>query len=194
MKKNFALLIALALAATLGIAACSGQTTTNETAAGSEAAAGSETTATEDEPMVGLANPWTEYATLEEAEEAAGFEISVPASVKGYDDILIQVMKAAKTDDNGNKTGENDVILEYRFMNDTDDVNIRKSPGSEDISGVYGDYTIVDEEVNGVEVDVSTDDTLSYVATWTVDGYSYSVYASAGMARDALLDIVAQVA
>lgn len=188
MKKNFALLIALALAATLGIAACSGQTTANETTGGSE------TTATEDEPMVGLANPWTEYATLEEAEEAAGFEISVPASVKGYDDILIQVMKAAKTDDNGNKTGENDVILEYRFMNDTDDVNIRKSPGSEDISGVYGDYTIVDEEVNGVEVDVSTDDTLSYVATWTVDGYSYSVYASAGMARDALLDIVAQVA
>ena len=188
MKKNrvYVLALALALAAMLGIAACSGQSTTNESSSGSEAAA------TKDASTDGIANPWTEYATLDEAEEAAGFELSVPASVKGYDDALIQVMKAEGTDENGNKT--NDVILEYRFMNDTDQVSIRKSEGTGDISGVYGDYTVVDEEVDGHEVDVSCEGTLSYVANWMVDGYSYSVYASAGMDRDALLDIVAEVA
>lgn len=187
MKKTTAILLALALAATLGIAACSGQTSTTNEAAGSEA-----TTTADDEPIMGVANPWTEYATLAEAEEAAGFDITVPASVKGYDDVLIQVMKATSKDEDGNTTDE--VILEYRFMNDTDQVCIRKGKVSDDISGVYGEYAETDADVNGNTVTVSSDGDTAYIATWTVKGYSYSVYASAGLAKADLLDIVAAVA
>ena len=186
MKKNIALLLALALAAMLGICACNAQTAETTNAGGSEA------TTTEDEPMVGMANPWTEYATLAEAEEAAGFGITVPASVKGYDDVLIQVMKVANTDDDGNKADE--IILEYRFMNGTDDVNIRKGKVADDISGVYGEYKESTADVDGNTVTVSSDGSLAYIATWTAGGYSYSVFASAGMAQADLLDIVADVA
>lgn len=187
MKKTTATLLALALALSLGIAACSGQTATTENAAGSEA-----TATTDDEPIMGVANPWTEYATLDEAEEAAGFGIAVPGSVKGYDDVLIQVMKATTTDEDGNKADE--IILEYRFMNGADDVNIRKGKVSGDISGVYGEYKESTADVNGNAVTVSSEGELAYVATWAAGGYSYSVSASAGMAEADLLDIVADVA
>ena len=172
MKKNLVFVLALALAATLGIAACATKTETAKTDTEGSAATAS----------TGVANPWSDYATIEEAEKAAGFSITVPDTIDGYERDAIRAMDAD--------------MIEVRYTNGTDEVNIRKSIDAYDgdNSGVYGDYTMVDEEVDGHEVDIATEGTLSYVATWTVDGYSYSVYASAGMARDALLDIVAKVA
>ena len=175
MKKTTVTLLVLALAATLGIAACSGQTSTTNEATGSEA------TTTEDEPILNMANPWLDFTTLEDAEADAGFEMTVPATIDGY---KLAVYRSMAGD-----------MLEVRYTAGEEEVNVRKSHDTYDgdNSGVYGDYKTKTAEVNGATVTVHTQDGTPYIATWTVDGYSYSVYASAGMDEAALLDIVAAV-
>ena len=175
MKKYTALLLALALAAILGVAACSGQTSTTENTNGSEA------TTTEKEINVGMANPWLDFTTLKDAEADAGFEMAVPATIDGY---KLAVYRSMAGD-----------MLEVRFTAGEEEINIRKSHDTYDgdNSGVYGDYKTKTADVNGKTVTIHTQDGTPYIATWTVDGYSYSVYASAGMKEAALLDIVAAV-
>ena len=172
MKKLTAIATAITLAATLGIVACTGQNATPTETEGSASLGG----------MMQVANPWSEYATIDEAAAAAGFDMTVPDSIDGYDRTLIQAM-------------END-MLEVRFTAGDEEINIRKSIDAYDgdNSGVYGEYTKDAAQVNGTDVTVSSEGDLAYIVTWTKDGYSYSVYASAGMATTDLLDIVAAVA
>ena len=176
MKKVNVYMLTIALAATLGIVACAGQTANDPTEP-------AETGSTEIAPgFMGIANPWSDLATLEEAEEVAGFEMTVPDTVDGYKLAIYRAM-------------DND-MLEVRYTAGDEEVNIRKSIDAYDgdNSGVYGDYKKTTAEVGGNTVTVSSEGDLAYIATWTVDGYSYSVYASAGMKQADLLNIVADVA
>ena len=170
MKKIHAIATAVALVATLGIVACKGQATTPET------------TDTEGSAVIGMQmpNPWKEFTGIDEAENAAGFEIDVPEGVDGYDEQLVQGM---------------DDMIEVRFINGDDQINIRKSVGTDDNSGVYDSFeTVTTENVNGHDVSVSSNGDQAYLATWTAGDYTFSVYANNGMDLAALLDIVAAVA
>ena len=170
MKKITAIATALALAATLGIVACTGQNATPETAD------------TEGSAAIGMQmpNPWKEFAGITDAEETVGFEIDVPEGINGYDEQLVQGM---------------DDMIEVRFINGDDQISIRKSVGTDDNSGVYEEFeTVTTESINGNDVTVSANGDTAYLATWTVDGYAFSVYASAGMAQADFLNIVAAVA
>lgn len=171
MKKIHAIATAIALAATLGIVACTGQAATPESAD------------TEGSAAIGMQmpNPWTEYTSVEDAAAAAGFDITVPDAIDGYERSLIQAMDGD--------------TLEVRFTAGDDQVAIRKSVGTDDNSGVYETFeTVTTENVNGTDVTVSSNGDAAYLATWTADGNAFSVYASAGMDLSALLDIVAAVA
>ena len=84
---------------------------------------GTETTA------IGMPNPFTEFDRLSDAEEAAGFPVSAPASVPGSDSRIFRV-------------GAGMIEILYQNGEETAAV-IRKSAGDEDNSG---DYTAYPEE------------------------------------------------
>ena len=173
MKKINAIALAVALAATLGIVACTGETTATPTDTEGSASLGG---------MMQVANPWGDFASIDEAAASAGFDIKVPDTIDGYERTIYRAMA--------------DDMLEVRYTAGDDEINIRKSIDAYDgdNSGVYGEYEKSTAQVNGTEVTVSSEGDLAYIVTWTADGYSYSVYASAGMATTDILDIVAEVA
>ena len=79
-----------------------------------------------DAPGAQIANPFVDYATLAEAEAAAGFPLSAPLSIDGFDEPMIQLMSGK--------------MLQLIFRSGDDRLIIRKAAGSEDISGDSNTY------------------------------------------------------
>ncbi len=128
-----------------------------------------------------IPNPWVDYATLEEAAEAAGFDIAVPDRIEGYPETRIQAVE--------------DSMIQVFYMesnsDDADSVLIRKGNGTEDISGDYSEYTESTEvTMHGVEVSARGTDGRIFTATWTQDGYAYSISADRGMDQAQVEDLV----
>ncbi len=118
----------------------------------------------EDE-TVAVGVPYQEMGSLEEAEAAAGFDLSVPetvlsgekVSIAVYDGGMIQVTY-------GRADGKETVCY------------IRKAEGTEDISGDYNEYAEVTvQTIHGKEVTLKGNDGTISAAVWTSDGYSYAV-------------------
>lgn len=111
---------------------------------------------------LGLANPWSDYATAELAFDAAGFELTF-------------------TDTNGIYTATNyramaGEMLEFIYTDGQKELTIRKAPGSEDISGDYTDYSEVGTETVGdITVTVKGQNGSVKVCIWTDGDYSYSL-------------------
>lgn len=132
------------------------------------------------EENVKIPSPFTKCDTLEEASLLAGFDIELPDSLEGYSTRIIQT---AKFDDNSSMI---DVIYQNNTDVDTengttaltneDEIRIRKSNTTEEISGDYTEYgeshdIIVDEltvTMKGNQGNVS-------LATWTDGTYMYSI-------------------
>jgi hypothetical protein len=142
-----------------------------------------------------MPNPFVDYDTLEEAEKAVGFDISIPESVtvngKEYAEKNYQVAT--------------DLSLIQVFYMDNEDLPvlmIRKASGTEDISGDYNEYAITksvsdvfESEGSSVEVKIkgNSNDAMC-LATWVKDGYSYAVSLEDSIiTEDEMLDIVSQV-
>ena len=117
-----------------------------------------------------IANPWSEVDSISEAKAITGFDFTVPESIDGNSQSLVQVM--------------NDELIEVRFG---DDIIVRKSKGSEDNSGSFSSYDTVKEEGN---LTVKGNGDTYNVAIWTSDGYSYSIISSNGLSLDAVTDAV----
>ena len=128
-----------------------------------------------------IPNPWQECATLEEAEELAGFDIAVPDRIEGYPETLIQA-------------AEDSMIQVFYLEDDSDDADsilIRKGIGTEDISGDYSEYAQNTEAtMHGVEVTTKGSDGKIFTATWTQDGYAYSIHADSGTEYSLIEDLV----
>ena len=169
MKKFIAIILGAALA--LSLAAC------GSAEQPSEPLIGGEETET-------IANPFTDYETLADAIAAAGFDITVPDHIDGYGEQFYRVMDA-----------DGETMIELIYANgDEHEVRIRKASGSDDISGDYNDYTQEQTlTVGELEVMAKGNDDTFNLATWTCDGYTYSVYASSGMSSDALAALIADI-
>ena len=130
-----------------------------------QTSAAAETTA---ESAVGMVNPWSDYGTIEEAEEAAGFKFELPDAADGCKASSYRAMKDSMieviyTDANGEEA--------YRF---------RKGKGGKlDISGDYNKYAYDDE------LELITDNTTTIVnlrggddgvhnAVFSSEDFSYS--------------------
>ncbi len=117
-----------------------------------------------------IANPWSEVGSISEAKAITGFDFTVPESIDGKSQSLVQVM--------------NDELIEVRFG---DDIIVRKSKGSDDNSGDFNSYDVTKEEDGFVLK--GNGDTYNCI-TWTKDGYAYSITSSNGLSLDIITEAV----
>lgn len=133
-----------------------------------------------------IANPFKAYDSLEEAEKAAGFKISVPEAPSDYSTVTYNVF-------------EDEKMLEVVYTNadDKEAYRIRKMAGSDDISGDFTDYSENNSvDVNGNTVTMKGNDGKVSVATWTADGYAYAVdidMDGQGMDADAVTTLISSI-
>lgn len=115
-----------------------------------------------------IANPFTDAASLEEAEKIAGFRIGVPDAVPPYDHLHFRAAEGKMLE------------IIYADEEDAEGYRIRKAVGTEDISGDYNEYKAQQTALlaDGTKVTLRGNQEGSWsVAAWTASGYSYAVCA-----------------
>lgn len=129
----------------------------------------------------GAVQPPSNYVdcdTLEEAIDMTGIEITIPEAMKGYDDCSFRA----------NKT---DGMVEVIFQNGDAEIRFRKGLGDKDISGNYNDFSEKsDMDVDGSTVQMKGSDGKVNLATWSKDGYSYSIDGTEAMDKTTMTDLV----
>ncbi len=131
---------------------------------------------------VQIANPFVDYASLDDAANAAGFALTAPEAVEGWDgEKLVQVMSGS--------------MIQIIFHDGDDDrLFVRKEAGDADISGDYNSYAEVNTTAVGeYEVTLKGNDGTVSTAIWARGGYSYAVMSDVPMSADAMSTIIAQV-
>ena len=188
MKKNQLFALALGAVMSLSLAACgtsgSAGDKTDNTAQDTAAAA-----PVKEENLGGesvqIPNPWTDAASLEEAEQLAGFSIVVPDAIGSYTDRSFRVL-----------TGDNGATLEVDYTGDEEkQAYIRKAPGADDISGDYNTYSQTETMTaeDGREVTMQGTEDGFHLAAWTADGYTYCIGVSDGLSSAELFALAADV-
>lgn len=129
------------------------------------------------EPEKQVANPWTEYAALDE----------LNAAISGNADAKVKYVVAdpsapATVKENGYRylAAENMAEIQGRWeVGSSADIVIRTMPGDTDISGITGGEKIAEEQVNGSLVEYYRYAENTVYAVWTCDDagtlYSHSV-------------------
>lgn len=188
-------ILALALSATivLSLAACASAKASNDGGAtlmniadldiGSFCEYGGDANDNVGGESVQIANPFVDYASLDAAAKTAGFELTAPDAVEGWNgEKLVQVMSGS--------------MIQIIFRDGDDNrLFIRKEAGSEDISGDYNEYGEVNAVAAGAyEATFKGDDGKVSTAVWTNGGYSYAVTSDVPMSLDAMRALVAQIA
>ena len=135
----------------------------------------------DDSDNVQIPNPFTEYQTLEEAEKDAGFLISLPEVIEGFDSRRFYLDK-----DSG--------LLEVIYENGDETITFRKSNGEGDISGNYNEFSEQnDVDGDGITVTVKGNDGKVNLATWSKDGYAYSIDCTTAVERVVMTDYIKTV-
>lgn len=118
------------------------------------------------------ANPWVECVSVADAERQAGFQFNLPNLPKEMGEPEVSVVK--------------DEMIQVIYKVQGQELRLRKGKGTEDISGNYSEFdTQLTQKVNGVSVTFKGNDGKFSLATWTKDGFAYSVDSSAAVAQDA---------
>ncbi len=147
------------------------------------AACGAGTSAAENAPSPGarIANPFVDYASLGDAAKDAGFPLTAPERIEGYDEPLVQLMSGK--------------MLQLIFRSGDARLIIRKAAGSEDISGDYNSYAETKTaRINGADVTLKGADGKVSTAVWCLNGFSYAVLSDTPMAPDIMSDLIAEIA
>lgn len=156
-----------------------------------------------------MANPFTECNTMEEAEAAAGFSMTVPDVVESFTNRTIRVMAnegSGSTDGNLIEviyypaSGEAGTATSASSTEDTslaesNEIRVRKMAGSGDVSGDYNEYSTQTLDVDGVNVTLGSANGVITLATWERDGYSYSIgaYTDGGLFTDTIPYLVGAI-
>ena len=127
-----------------------------------------------------IPNPFVEYGTLADAEKAAGFTFKVPEQINGFKQSYISVMDGK--------------MQQVVYEKGESQVTLRKMAGTDDISGVYIDYAKKDQvAIGGHQTELRGDGTSVFVAVWNNGGYTYAVYADAGVTAAQMTAIVESI-
>lgn len=131
--------------------------------------------------LLSLPNPFTEYQTLEEAEQEAQFTLNIPQSIEGYSSSVYRLNK---------ETG----LLEVVFENGEESITFRKASGDGDISGDYNNFAEKNEvELNDTIVTMKGADGKVNVSVWSKDGYAYSINCTTAVEKITMTDFVKTV-
>ena len=127
-----------------------------------------------------IPNPFVEYGTLADAEKAAGFTFKVPEQMNGCKQSYISVMDGK--------------MQQVVYEKGESQVTLRKMAGTDDISGVNIDYAKKDQvAIGGHQTELRGDGTSVFVAVWNNGGYTYAVYADAGVTAAQMTAIVESI-
>ena len=172
-KRIFLSIILAAVMVSAMLAGCSsdGSAAPKEEPAATEAEDAVEKTGTADEENTGLANPWTDVGSSEEAAKGAGIDSFVIA-----EDPVIDL---------GENFGRTyrcmDGIAEARLEYPASALTVRKGTNAEDgdISGDYTEYAETwTQDVDGIEVTCFGNwEGDASKSIWNVDGMYYSIVA-----------------
>lgn len=128
-----------------------------------------------------IANPFVDYASMEEAEKVVGFTLAAPEALDGFSHKTIQVMR--------------DSMLQVIFSEENDRLVIRKEAGDGDISGDYNNYARVETVSVGERlITMKGGDSGIQVAIWTDGEYTYAVTANVPLTQDVMVAIIAEIA
>lgn len=130
-----------------------------------------------------IPNPFVDCETMADAEQLAGFEMTVPEQIEGYEQELIQAID-----------GELIQVFYVNPENEEDEILIRKGVGSDDISGNYESFAETTTAAAGdLEVTLKGNDGKVTVAVWTTGSYTFSIQVDAGASQDEMLSLVEAV-
>lgn len=159
MKKTVTAIIC-ALILTLSLAAC------GATSGGSSGDGG-------ENGNVQIPAPWTDYSSVDEAENDVGFKINAPESIGNYS------FDFARAFDDG--------MLELFYAGENGyGLTVRKAEGSGDISGDYNAYSEIETiTVGDVAVTIKGNGEGVCLALWENGGYAYSMSAGGAAVTEA---------
>ena len=168
----------------------SSSSTSASASSGSSSSSASSSTAS-GTGSVAIANPWSDFSTQEDAEDAAGISLDIPSVLPfGY---TRQVNRAIPND-----------TLEIIYYNDVadDEVRLRKAKlpladgtsDSADISGDFNKYLITKNmAAEDKRVNLRGEVNNYHVATWTDGDYAYAVTSKNGIPEEEMLSFVSQL-
>ena len=145
-------------------------------------------TTAEDSPLVispnseqeGMANPFIDCTTLEEAESIAGFSMNAPKKIKGYGKQDISAIKNS--------------LIQIIYGSGRKALYIRKSPGDSDISGDYNRYEEQKSvKIKGLQITLRGAKGRVNTAVWTNGDYSYSVFTQSAISSKRMKKIIKDV-
>ena len=132
-----------------------------------------------------IPDPFTEYASLEDAQRDAGFDITLPETVAGSDSCVYRVLQDE----------ENGSMLEVIYQSSGQETGrIRKAEGSGDISGDYNEYDEVKQEnEGGMDVTLSGGSDGYVLAVWENDDCTYAISLREGVTQEEMNAVIGQV-
>lgn len=133
-----------------------------------------------------MPNPFVDCKTMADAKKLSGFEFTVPEKVNGYEQSLIQA-----TNEKGLK------LVQVFYTQSGNEILVRKAAGTvSNLDGDYNEYKVsVNTKVNNIAVAMkgASENAIS-VATWTNNGYTYSITAKGvTLTQSAVAEIVKAV-
>ena len=124
-----------------------------------------------------VTNPFRNCETLQEAEDVVGFSLEIPEELAACEKMIY---RAANSDAL--------TLLEVIFEQNGNEIRLRKSPGTEDNSGVYEEFEYSAENEQGIVMKGSGEG--YQLVIWQDGEYSYSISCGEGVDFDTLYDWV----
>ena len=125
-----------------------------------------------------IINPIEGFDTIDEAQKALKFKVTVPKELLGK--YNIKYINTISRD-----------LFQICYISKQGDILFRMAQGTEDISGDYNNYkTNIIVKINGSNVRLKGDDNLIKVAAWSVNNMSYSISVNDGMNQDDIIKII----
>lgn len=133
---------------------------------------------TNTEDGIDIINPIENFDTIDDAQKALKFKITVPKELLGKYNIKYI-----------NTISRN--VFQICYMNKENDIIFRMGQGIEDISGDYNNYeTNNTVNINGSNVKLKGDNDLIKVAVWSANNMSYSISITNGMKQDEIINLI----
>ncbi len=116
----------------------------------------------EEKESTEIANPYQTCKNFDEAEELAGFPLTAPSGIQGYESPIIQAIK--------------EEMIEVIYKKGDQAITVRKASSVEDVSGDHNPYQQERKApIEGRNVNLKGNDDYIYLATWKDGIFSYAV-------------------